>query len=250
MRFSIFVLFLILSMVGKPAFPQTSSRMLFHYFELYGGMGSAHYFGEIGGASTRWPGFLGKINNLRDFDPLDSRISLSFGLRYLFNRTFAVSGQVSPIWLSGNDRGSIYVDRGWSFNTYMIEFSGQLEYYFLRPYIGFNPYVFTGFGGTARYTVSYYPNRANYRSSGNVLMAGFGFRLSNNKLWTQHAELGFRYALTDYMEMLHGSTKNNDWYCLVQYRISYHLIRRTIYNGKGMVKRRLQSKLSDWWERQ
>ncbi len=223
--------------------------MLFRYFELFAGAGSSHYFGEIGGASTRWPGFLGKIDNFRDFDPLDSRLSLSFGSRYIFNRTFAVSAQVTPVWLSGNDRGSFYAYRGWSFNTYMLEFSGQLEYYFLRPYVGFNPYVYGGFGGTARYTVSYFPNRTAYRSTGNVLVTGFGFRLSNNKLWTHGAELGFRYALTDFIDMLHGSTKNNDIYYLVQYRISYHLTRGTIYTPKGMIRRSLQAKVTDWWGR-
>ncbi|MCD6332959.1 MAG: hypothetical protein J7L89_06770, partial [Bacteroidales bacterium] len=224
-------------------YAQESNKRLFRFYELFWGVGTTHYFGDIGGAFSRWPGFLDKIDNFRDFDPLETRLSLSFGTRYLFNRTFAISGEVAPAWLSGDDYGSIHADRGWSFNTYMIEFSGQLEYYWLSRISGVNPYLFAGFGGTARYTIANFPNPRTAMFTGNVLIGGIGFRYSNNKKWTHSGEIGYRYALSDYIEMYKSNTGKNDGYYLVQYKLTYHLTRGSIYTHKGRVRK----SLADRW---
>ncbi len=121
---------------------QTSNLRLFNYFELFGGVGTSHYFGDIGGAGSRWDGFFDKIDSFRDFDPLETRISTTIGARYLLNRTFAVSGRLSPIWLSGNDAGSFNAKRGYYFNSFLTELSGQAEVYWLSRYTGLNPYFF------------------------------------------------------------------------------------------------------------
>ena len=238
-------LILLLFLMAVPVWlsGQESNLRLFRFFEVYGGIGTSHYFGDIGGASTRWPGFLDKIDNFRDFDLLETRVSLSGGARYIFNRSFAVSGQLAPIWLSGDDAGSIHHDRGWSFNTYMLEASGQFEYYWLRKHSGFNPYFLAGFGATARYTVAYYPHLSTAFYTGNVILGGFGFRLSNNKAWTHSAELAYHHALSDYIEMFNGQTGKNDGYYTVQYKLSRNLTRGTIYNNRGLVRQNLWKKM-------
>lgn len=221
---------------------QTSNLRLFNYFEFFGGFGTSHYFGDIGGAGTRWGGFYDKIDSFRDFDLLETRISTSFGARYLLNRSFAVSGKLSPIWLSGNDAGSFNADRGYYFNSFLTELSGQAEVYWLSRYTGLNPYFFVGFGAIAWYSAVKKNDFQDYVSTGNVFLGGFGFRYSANKAWTHSVELGYRYSLTDYMEMYNGSGKWNDSYYLLQYNISYHYTRGTIYDRRGLVRQ-------NWWNR-
>lgn len=218
---------------------QESNRRLFRYFEVFGGIGTSHYFGDIGGAYTEWPGFLDHFDNFRDFDPLETRLSLSAGARYVFNKTFAASGQMAPVWLSGSDFGSQHQHRGYYFNTYMLEFSAQMEWYFLSKEAGWNPYILAGYGATARYTKAFYGGETSASYTGGVLLSGFGFKISNNKRFTHAAELGFRYAISDYIEMYNGGTGKNDVYYIVQYKLSYHLTRGTIYTRKGLVRKSL-----------
>lgn len=220
---------------------QTSNLRLFNYFEFFGGIGSSHYFGDIGGAGTRWNGFFDRIDSFRDFDPLETRISTSFGARYMLNRSFAVSGRLSPIWLSGNDAGSFNSERAYYFNSFLTELSGQAELYWLSRYTGLNPYFFAGFGAIAWYSKVKKADFQNYVSTGNVFLGGLGFRYSANKAWTHSFELGYRYSLTDYIEMFKGSSKWNDSYYLLQYNLSYHFTRGTIYNRRGLVRK-------NWWE--
>ena len=238
---AVFIIFLVVVIPRIRA--QESNLRLFRFFELFGGIGTSHYFGDIGGSYNSWPGFLDRIDNFRDFDPLETRISLAFGTRYIFNRSFGVSGMVAPVWLSGSDYGSSKEVRGWSFNTFMVEFSGQFEYYWLRPYSGFNPYLFAGMGGTARYTEAQFGAKQTAFYTGNVLFTGMGFRYSNNKLWTHGGEVGVRYALSDYIEMFNGNTGKNDVYYLLQYRLSYQLTRGSIYNGKGLVRQSIWDRM-------
>jgi len=237
-------LFLILFgvfLVGS-IYSQTSNLRLFSYFEFFGGIGSSHYFGDIGGAGTRWNGFFDKIDSFRDFDPLETRISASIGTRYMLNRSFSVSGKIAPIWLSGNDAGSYNADRAYYFNSFLTEFSGQAEVYWLSRYTGVNPYLFVGFGAIAWYSSVKKEVFQDYVSTGNVFLGGLGFRYSANKAWTHSIELGYRYSLTDYMEMYKGNTNWNDSYYLLQYNLSYHFTRGTIYNRKGLVRQ-------NWWEK-
>ncbi|MFH0760417.1 MAG: hypothetical protein V2A67_02795 [Bacteroidota bacterium] len=251
-------LVLLLISFGSNSFPQASNQRLFKYFEVYGGIGSSHFFGDIGGSSLHKPllqGPLSPLDNFLDFDPQSSRLSLSLGARYLFDRTFAVSAQIAPIWLSGSDKGSRYNNsimyRDYSFNAFLTEFHGQGEYYFLRRYTGVNPYVSVGFGGFVGRSRLSRPEQPPLETlvNGLYLSGAFGLRFSKNKLWTSSIELGYRngFLRKDFIELI-NSGYGNDCYYLIQYKLSYHLTRGSIYSRKGFVRRSLPAIIKDRWD--
>jgi len=248
------LLILLLIATGSAAYPQASNVRLFRYFELYGGIGSSHFFGDIGGSSLHNPILKGpwkSFDNFLDFDPQSSRLSLSIGARYLFDRTFAVSAQLAPVWLSGSDQWSRYnndsIQRNYSFNTYMLELHGQAEYYFLRRYTGLNPYLAVGFGGfVGRSYLSWQPT--DEIINGLYLSGSVGIRFSRNKLWTSSVEIGYRNGIRkDFIEWINTGF-GNDCYYLVQYKLSYHMNRGTIYTRKGFVRRSLPTIIRENWE--
>jgi len=250
------LLLLLLITVGNQAYPQASNLRLFRYFEVYAGAGTSHFFGDIGGSNLHNPllkGPLSFVDNFLDFDPQSSRTSLSLGTRYLFDRTFAVSGQIAPIWLSGSDEGSRYNNgiryRDYSFNTFMMEFHGQGEYYFLRRYTGLNPYIACGFGGFAGKTnLSKAGEIESHRIEGLYASGAFGVRFSKNKLWTSSIELGYRNGIKkDFIEFV-NTGYGHDCYYLLQYKLSYHLTRGSIYSRKGYVRRSLPAIIKHSWE--
>ncbi|MBT4401687.1 MAG: hypothetical protein HOD37_19570 [Bacteroidetes bacterium] len=230
------ILWLALLAIMQGLYGQSSNLRRFNYVEFFGGLGSSHSFKDFGENDPKWSGKLADIKLFQELKPLETRVSSSIGARYLFNRTFAISGQLAPVWLSreqlvpGNPEQVVFSD------VYLAELSAQAEIYWLGRYSGINPYFFGGFGAVAWYSHTQDAILQSFIHPGNVLLAGLGFRYSHNRKWTHTAELGFRYGLNDYLEQFPDIELNHDNYYLFQYKLCYQVSGGKMYTKKGMLR--------------
>ncbi len=197
------------------------------YNEVFFGIGTTHYFGEIGGSMTTEKSFL----NYKDFDFNQTRISATVGYRRVFNRNVSLSGQIAPMWISGNDKKSFNEFRGWSFNSIGGEIASvQIEYYPIPC-----AYVFWGLGETYRYTIAFIPEKIIVKGFNSVLLGGIGYGHRINKYNTHSVEIGLRYCLSDTLEGLIGDTPINDFYYLIQYKFVHRLTFGHRFNKHGLL---------------
>ena len=75
------VLIIIALLIGSIGLFAQKDRQ-YPYNEIFFGLGTTHYFGEIGGSKVATKSFL----NIRDFDFGQTRVSTSIGFRRVFNR--------------------------------------------------------------------------------------------------------------------------------------------------------------------
>lgn len=209
------------------------------YNEIFFGVGTTHYFGEIGGSLSHEASL-----NIKDFDAEQTRISASAGFRRVFNRSISLSGQIAPLWISGNDKLSYYNEQlnyNRKFNTYGAEiFSFQVEYY-PANFV----YLFGGFGELYRCT-EYVPDysitpiqKEKTHGFSSFILGGVGFGWKFNKLNAHSIEIGMRYCFDDILDGYDGGydSKSNDIYYLVQYKIVHRLTFGSRFNQHGMLIR-------------
>jgi len=102
------LLLFVFPLIGVQAQIKTS---FFKDIEIFGGIGTANYFGDIGGKDTadwpRDPFIMNFFDNL-DIDWSTTRMGFSAGARFTRWNNFALSVQLSPIFLSGSDKDSNY----------------------------------------------------------------------------------------------------------------------------------------------
>jgi hypothetical protein len=210
--------------------------------ELQVGLGTAHYFGDIGGTSrdNNWMG-------IRDFEPLRSRLAFSGTLRFMHNRHLSYGISTSVGWLSGSDLGGRNERRDYVFNTLIVEPHGRVEYYPLRDmridrtgvdkrgmvrnYTTISAYIFAGAGAVF---YNPFPNEKlqNRRerseiSHGAVTMVipgGVGAKLGIRRFVDLGIEVGGRYAFNDYLDGFTSPTaKSNDIYYITTISLIYRL---------------------------
>jgi len=210
-------------------------------WEFQAGIGSANYFGDIGGsaAENNWYG-------LRDINIIRSRLTGTAGARYNHNQYLSFSGHLSLGWLSGDDAGGPNDGRGYVFNTLFMEPMGRVEFFPLRDlqigegldrrgmvrnYATFSTYIWTGFG-TIVYGVI--PNDAlkARRERDNiehgfitgVLPFGVGAKIGIMNVIDLGIELGGRWSFNDYLDGFTSPTAtSNDIYYLTTINIVYRL---------------------------
>jgi hypothetical protein len=238
MRIVVFCSFLLFPVFSGPALSQ---RWRPTPYEIFSGLGAANYFGDIGGTDSEndWLG-------LKNLDIARSRPGFVMGVRYFPYRRFAVNGTLSMGWLSGTDEGWRNENRGYIFNTAIVEPSGRIEYYPMRDetiasgvnrrglrriYPTFSGYVFAG-AGAAFYMVSTNDLlEARQEREGirhgmvtMVLPAGFGVKFGINQQFYIGFESGVRYTFSDYLDGFSTSlSKSNDWYYLTTLQVVYKL---------------------------
>jgi hypothetical protein len=219
-------------------------------YEAMAGIGTANYFGSIGGSSgtNNWFG-------LKDIDILGTRPSFYGAARYKIQQDQALKFNLVFGWLSASDKGSKNQARGYSFNTYFSEQSIQLEYSFLKEdsrrtsyalfnrrgmmnnYSKFGGYFFGGVGG-----IFYKPvfNGTKYAdgdvintSAGYALIipAGIGFKMIYNNYYALGIEFGGRYTFSKYLDGFNNVlySKAKDLY----YFGDIHIIYRIKTSRKG-----------------
>lgn len=206
------------------------------------GIGTAHYFGDIGGTphDDNWFG-------VRDFEILHSRPALAGAIRFFHSRYLSYGASASMGWLSGSDSGGRNEQREYIFNTFIFEPAGRVEFYPLRDmptgrrginsrgmvrnYSTVSAYVFAGAGA-----VFYYPmpndnlrqrqERSDIRhgSVTMVLPAGAGGKLGISRSVDLGLEIGGRYVMSDYLDgFTSPSAQANDIYYITTVSLVYRL---------------------------
>jgi opacity protein-like surface antigen len=209
--------------LGSSFFAQTW-KFLRH--EVYGGIGSTSFLGELGGANRIGStGILG----FRDIEFKATRPAITAGYRYFINPNIAVKGGLNFGLLSGDDALTterFRQNRNLHFRSPWLELGAQFEYYPFGEYFGhlyrtkgvsgqkvsvISPYLFVGVGGfwfnpKAEYNGDWVALRplmtenVAYKRIAIALPFGIGVKYALNKQMSIGAELTMRYTSTDYID--------------------------------------------------
>lgn len=209
--------------------------------EIYGGLGTSHYFGDIGGANSS------SSFNPADLDIASTRPSVTLGMRYRFAERFAARGNFGFGMLHSSDVGSVNENRNYAFKTILLEMSGQLMFsiteekqvisysamnmrqglrkFNARPHI----YAFAGIGG------AYFSPKAlddlegsgRFDNSSSIALSfpvGLGIRYPFSPRTWVGFELGGRITTSDYIDGFTSQySSSNDVYYFSQFFVSYKL---------------------------
>lgn len=219
----VLLIFLIIPLVGF------SQKWKLARTEILGGIGTANYFGDIGGsvnADALW---------ISDLDIMSTRPNITVGLRYRLMDRFSVRGNLTYARFSGTDVGSVNEGRNYSFSTNLYELNAYAEYslipekqmvkYWINIRDGLrkfnasiNVYVFAGIG------VSYFKPTALDNLIGStrfiddkniaiVLPLGVGIKYPISPLNNIGFEIGGRFTSTDYIDGFKPDlSESNDMY--------------------------------------
>jgi Domain of unknown function (DUF6089) len=204
------------------------------------GIGAANFLGELGGANQVGTFFV------RDLEFKATRPSAQLGIRYKFNRYWAVKGGLYYQLLNGNDNLTsepFRNNRNLSFRANVFELSGQAEFFLTKEQQGsrykiknakgmksydFQAYLFLGVGGfffnpQAKYRGSWVnlqplgtegqglPGGPKKYSRVSVCIPyGIGVKEAINKEWSIGLEVGIRKTFTDYIDDVSGVYYDND----------------------------------------
>lgn len=220
-----------------------AQRWKLRRYDVGFGVGTTQLFGDIGGTASEQNWF-----GLKDIKFDETRLGIVTHARYKITPKSSVKANLNLGFGQATDLDSRN-DRGRSFNTTLIEFSGQYEFNFLTEdkiyrsaamynrrgmvnnYSTFAAYGFAGAGIT--YSISKHADAPvfeydNYKSGGNlvpVILLGIGAKYILDERSFLNAELGYRYGLTDYIEGYKQtqSSKYNDVYYFLTVSYCYRL---------------------------
>jgi hypothetical protein len=228
----------------------------FQDIELFGGIGTSHYFGDIGGRDTAWHStqqVAGIIDNL-DIDWDQTRVAFTGGARFTRWKNFALTTQLSPVFLSGSDQHSNYENRNLKFSSTLLELSVLGEYYFANRLTGFAPYGFLGIGGwllmgSGNFTVeevndAYIVNPVNpYErfpdkglTDGLSFLMGLGMRLPATGRYTHSIDLTYHFTSSDELDGLPTKRNTNDLFVCFSYKINMEYYSLWTYDHRGRIK--------------
>ena len=210
-------------------------------WEFQAGVGSANYFGDIGGTAheDNWYG-------VRDLDLFRSRLTGKAGVRYNHSQYFSFSGHAALGWLSGCDSGGRNETRGYVFNTIFFEPGARAEFYpfrdilgrrgldrrgMVRNYATVSTYVWAGMGAIVYGVI---PNDAlearrerdniDHGFITGVIPAGVGIKMGIMNNVDIGLEIGGRWAFNDYLDGFTSPTaQSNDIYYVTTVNIVYRL---------------------------
>lgn len=209
--------------------------------ELVGGIGTATFFGDVGGFShgkNAW--------GLKDITFLQTRYSLNFSVKYRITQNINARLSLSYGILHATDQRGSNHSRAFAAKTTILEPALIGEYYFIRnsaenSYLfnkgrgkglggilrSLDVYAFTGFGGL-EYSIE--PNEAllahGLKNGGftAVVPVGVGSTFATTPNITLGAELGFRYALSDNLDGYTSQfSRANDVYYFLHFTFTYRL---------------------------
>jgi Domain of unknown function (DUF6089) len=209
--------------------------------ELVAGLGTATFFGDIGGYShgeNAW-GF-------KDITFLQTRYSFNFSVKYRFTQNINGRFSLSYGILHATDERGSNPTRGYEATTAILEPALIGEYYFIRnsaenSYLfnkgrgrglggilrSLDVYAFTGIAGL-KYSIE--PNQTlqehGLTSKGftGAVPLGVGSTFATSPDITLGLELGFRYALSDNIDGYTSQySRANDVYYFFQFTFTYRL---------------------------
>jgi hypothetical protein len=207
-KFLIVTAFLLLTV---PVFSQMGKRVKLTEFQF--GVGPAFLFGDIGD--------LGIGGNV------------AFGLRRMLDAHFAIKVNVNTGLIFGEDN----TERGMKYYTFLVELTGQIEYFFLTEGRGFGstkhmrykpiirPYLFAGGGPLFFFPTHYQEEDAELDNFSNytlILVGGIGMRHRINADWFWGFQVGGRLSTNDYLDGYSPkASQSNDAYIMSQFFLSY-----------------------------
>lgn len=223
-------------------------------YEIYGGIPTFHYFGDIGGSADK-----SNLFGLKDISLRAIRPGFAIGGIYRANEKFSIMANYNFGLLSQTDKGSRNEARNFAFTTLINEVSVQgmffiipekeKNYYYsvmqLRGGLKqFNKplsvYVFGGIGATF-FSVTPKESfvgseRFTSKSFTPAVPVGVGVKFAFTSQISFGAELGFRYLLTDYVDGFTSvSSKHNDLYYVMNFKVIYRF-KKTSRNRYGSFR--------------
>jgi hypothetical protein len=234
-----FLLYLLL--ILSPGFIISAQSWRSMTWEVHLGIGSAKYFGDIGGTphENNWYG-------IRDLDILRTRPSAVGGIRYNQNRYISFNTTAALGWLSGSDAGGKNHSRDYIFNTVIFEPTARLEFFPLRDlqigsgvdsrglvrnYVTLSAYIFAG-AGAVIYHVNPNENLRARQERDNlfyspvtaVIPAGIGVKIGIRNFIDLGIEIGGRYAFNDFLDGFTSPTSTaNDIYYISSLVLVYRI---------------------------
>jgi hypothetical protein len=229
-------------------------RRRYKLYEIHAGIGTANVFGDLGGASTRdnWGG-------LKDIQFSQTRPTFYLAGRTDLNEQFSVKANLFAGMTAGNDKGSYNDYRQYSYSGWLFEFSGQIEWNFIRANTSIGTmlagrrglrgarmqtraYVFLGAGAgystTSLDTHGHQLSRGENTTGSTVGLAvpyGLGIKSDINASWAVGFEIGRRYCTSDYLDGITTDwSKDKDLY----YFTTLHAIYKIIVGGRRPASRR------------
>ena len=219
-------------------------------YEAIIGIGTAHYFGDIGGWSKD-----DNLLGLKDIDFTEVRPSIYFGFRYKLYQNLALKLNFTYGYLHGDDADKANSTRNFKFYTSIFEPSFQVEYAFIkekeamsylmmkgRGMSQFHPsisvYGFLGLGG-AFFNITKKENLENvdleYTPAALVVPVGFGLKFGLNTNWSVGFDLGGRFTTSDYIDGYTSEfSESKDVYFFGVFCMMYKI--RTGSNGLPVFK--------------
>lgn len=210
-------------------------------WEFSGGLGMTQFFGDVGGYSIG-ENFLG----LKDISYLQTRFDFNGSVKYRFTRNINARFSLAYGKLHATDERGINETRRYEASTSIFEPALIGEYYFIKNssenhytfikkgrsrtndlLASLDFYAFTGIGGCS-YNVT---GNSALKSKGlkdsgfaAVIPLGIGVNLIYSADFNFGAELGARYAFTDYLDGFTSQySKANDVYYLFNLTATYKL---------------------------
>jgi len=204
-------------------------------YEAYVGLGSTHYFGEVGGSSGTYNGLAGVVDNLGiDWD--QSRMNGIGGLRFEFRKDMAIRAGFNAAWISGDDKYSAHRDRGYAFEAIVVMLAADYEYYIARRMTGVAPYLSAGLGASVYRWKKKESNSWTRLLYSPGVRFGLGSRIPSRGKITQSIEVQFNYMITDYLDGINGSRDIGDTFYMLTYAINFELDKTFLYDHRGLIK--------------
>jgi hypothetical protein len=224
-------------------FSSSSQTWKRHRLEVFLGLPTSHYFGDIGGTASS-----NNMFGLKDVSFKALRPGLSVGAIYRLNQLLYIQASYNFAFLGNSDKGSRNEARNYGFSTYGSEITATALLYILpesdRNYFysvmdlrgglshinkPLSLYVFAGAGGLF-YSVSPKLNLVDSERFDNsenftpIIPFGVGMKYQIMPRILLGAEFGARYLLTDYLDGFSPTlSKHNDLYYILNFKVNYRL---------------------------
>jgi hypothetical protein len=224
-----------------------SQKWKLRRYEAIAGIGTAHYFGDIGGAADE-----NNLFGIKDIELFNTRPSVMVGARYKIRHNMAVKANFIFGFLKGDDTGSKNNDRDLAFNAMIFEPSAQFEYSIISEehkyrttamfnkrgminnYSHYNIYAFAGVGGIFGWPKPQKELEDRYEPGMEMGLAfplGLGLKYVLSSSLSIGAEFGGRLTTTDWLDgyapdKIYPGTdfsKANDIYYFVDFNVIYRV---------------------------
>tara|TARA_R110002049_G_scaffold25788_2_gene90133 strand:+ start:6853 stop:7557 length:705 start_codon:yes stop_codon:yes gene_type:complete len=208
---------------------------------------SAQKFSELG-IFVGKGNYNGELNPTQQFSTSSGSLAIGGVYRYNLNPRYALKGSLIFTEIKGNDEiadlefGRM---RKASFESNLLELSGQIEFNFMEYELGertraFSPFIFVGLS-TFRYNPTTVQDEEEIRASseednswGIAVPFGIGFKVSLLNRLGLSAEWGFRKTgrddldglpntNLDRLEFENGKDYDNDWFSIIGVSLNYRL---------------------------